>query len=256
MNIAFCISGHARTYKHLHQNYLDFHSHISKYGNIDVFAALWDTQNTFHSWSAAHGLLDGRTCGEYLNEDEIKKHFHASKVVLFPYSFYDSPWSPLCCHKLTSVPYSWDARGISPNGIVHSAKMLFLIFQANMLKSYSEQFTTYDLVFRLRPDMILNKEVYTRIDFNNLDFNNLYRFNNDDRFAFGSSQIMDKYSSSILQIAHAYNNNIFGDPESVQQTCIEMCVHKDQLKTIEDFGPLLGDNMQIRVQKNDTGIQK
>jgi hypothetical protein len=229
---------------------------MKQYGNVDVFAALWDTQNTFHSWSAAHGLLDGRTCGEYLKEDEVKEHFQATKLALLPYSFYDSPYSPLCCHKLTSVPYSWDTRGISPNGIVHSAKMLFLIAQANILKCHHETFTVYDLIFRLRPDMIFNKEVYSKIDFMQIDKNYLYRYHNDDRFAFGSSDIMDKYSSSVLQLAYAYQNNIFGDPEAVQQTCIEMTIKPEQMSNIEDFGPLLGDNMQIRTQKANTGIQR
>jgi hypothetical protein len=37
----------------------------------------------------------------------------------------------------------------------------------------------------------------------------------DDQFAFGGSIIMDRYASIIYRLSQAFDQNLFGDPESV-----------------------------------------
>lgn len=223
--IALCISGHMRNYIDLLPKFNEFFNYLSTIGSVDIFIATWDQRNTTSSWSAAHGDVDIQKSKELINAHDIAANFntYVSNIAIYNYSFFNSIYSPLRYNLLTDKQYNWDPRGIH-NDIVHSCKMLFLIYQANILKCQQEFVNNqrYDMVIRTRPDMLYNINMCNNIPFNNMLDQHLYiTFRPgyvglyDDRFAFGSSKVMDMYSSAFHRIPTTYDQNLFGDPETM-----------------------------------------
>ena len=126
MKIAICISGHLRHYKTIKDKYESFISYLRNLGDVDIFVATWNKQNTLNSWSHAHGISNPTTSFITVQPNEVIEHFGAKKVMIFDYDFYSSDHSPICFKNYTSHLYNWDKRGIGGN-VINSSKMFFLI---------------------------------------------------------------------------------------------------------------------------------
>lgn len=250
MKIAFCISGHLRTYKkdNVHKHFLNFKEYIGKFGEIDIFVACWNRQNTNNSWSAAHNLNDKNSVNYIITEDDITNHYGSRSNLIIDYDYFDSDYSPLNYQYFTTKQYSWDHRAIH-NNIIHSTKMLYLIYKANELKieyEYKNNFK-YDYVFRIRPDFLFNPSEYqSAIHLDQIRNDCLYVPGSDDKFAYGSSDTMNRYSYAIFHVACAFHNNIFGDPESVQRYAVDTMFSSDKIINIPKCGLLLADNGSMR----------
>lgn len=246
LSIAFCISGHVRNYSRLTRNYTEFKNLISTYGNVDVFVATWNKQNTANCWSGAHGLSQPESHKIIVDEVDIIKNFDAKLIDINNYEFYASQFSPLQLNYLTKEKYDWDGRGIH-NGIVGSCKMLYLIYRANLLKSQQEYANNYeyDWVFRLRPDMFFDLQVCdTIMKLDMLDNNKLYLpgGTGNDKIAFGGSSSMNKYSNLIYRIIKQFDNNIFGDPEKIIQNSLLDFIEKDDIIKLSKCGNLRAEH--------------
>lgn len=248
--IALCISGHTRNYIDLLPEFYTFHRYLSQIGFVDTFIATWDQRNTNFSWSAAHGDIDTSKSSNVITADELISNFRIkdNNITIFNHRFFESQYSPLRYKLFTNNLYNWDSRGIY-NNIIHSTKMLFLIYEANLLKCQQEfkNNTKYDIVIRTRPDILYKDNLYKTIPFNNMLDNYLYlvkKNNNtyDDRFAFGSSEIMNQYSSAIYRISSIYDQNIFGDPETVFYSSIKSLISLDKIYSICNPGLLVSES--------------
>lgn len=249
MKIAFCISGHLRTYKNpiIQKNFFEFKDYISSFGEVDIFVSTWNRQNTERSWSASHNLHDPLTISNYIDEHDILQHYGARSVKILDYDYYSSIYSPLNYKYFTKKEYSWDERAIN-NNILHSTKMFYLIYRVNQLKTKHEYINsfTYDYVFRIRPDHLFDLQECKIIDLNRTQKDVLYIPYLNDRFAYGSSYIMNQYSSTIFNVALSYDNNIFGDPEHLQIYSIKNLIDSAKIVKIPMCGQLLADNGTLR----------
>jgi hypothetical protein len=231
-------------------NFFAFKEHLSHFGEVDIFVASWNYQNTQNCWSASHNLS---LCDSYKIQIDpilISEHYKSVATKIFDYDFYSSDNSPLKYQYFTNNKYNWDERGIY-NDIIHSTKMLFLIYEANLLKSvYANMLNiTYDWVFRIRPDHLFDlKEIKEYIDLNKLDPDKLYMPGKNDRLAFGSNHNMNIYCSSIYRLINIFNNNIFGDPETVLQSCTKQLINIENIVYTPMFGHLLTENRQTQLR--------
>jgi hypothetical protein len=245
LSIAFCISGHIRDYRRLHKNYLEFKNLINQYGDIDVFIATWNKQNSANCWSGAHGLSEPGSHNIDINVEDIIQNFEAKEVEVNDYAFYASEFSPLQWNILTKCKYNWDGRGIH-NGVIGSCKMFYLIYKANLLKLQSEYKNNkkYDWVFRLRPDMRFDIEECRKvIKLDMLDNNKIYIPKlHDDTIAYGGSHIMNKYSNAIIRMIKEFDNNLFGPPEEIIANILLDFIEKENIVSTVKYGSLLAEH--------------
>ena len=253
MKIAICISGHLRHYKNIKDKYESFLSYLKGFGTVDVFVATWNKQNTLNSWSHAHGISNPATSSIIINPAEVAQHFQAKNITVFDYDFYSSDYSPICFKNYTSNLYNWDRRGIGGT-VVNSSKMFFLINECNNLKKQNEYFSKslYDIVFRIRPDYEFCEDKFGSMPIEHINPNCIYSPKPypespmiDDQFAFGNSNAMDLYSSTINTISICFQNKIFGNPEKILNIS---CVNIFNLTpmTIERVGFLGSDVTSFR----------
>jgi len=254
MRIAFCISGHLRDYKSLTDNFFEFKTFCEKFGTVDTFIATWDKISTKYSWSAAHNLTLHKNTETKVRYQDISDHYKTKDVIIFDDEFYSSDRSPLKYQHFTKHQYNWDHRGIS-NNVIHSTRMFFLIHQANVLKLNKEYSNNikYDLVIRLRPDMLFHKHLYESIDFNKiLHTNKIFivphsmphknHISYCDRFIIGSSNLMDKLSSTMYNLSIPFNRNIFGDPEDVLFHAIHNIIDQDKIEFMQPIENIISEN--------------
>lgn len=252
MKIALCISGHMRSYKELIHNFYEFVNYLKTVGNVDVFISTWNQKNTVSSWSAAHGDVENSTITDAIDKRTIASEFNIteSNIDINDYQFFDSAYSPLRYNLFSNNEYDWDERGIH-NSIVHSTKMLYLIYKCNILKCYQEfvDHQRYDIVIRTRPDMIYDIKVCREnIPFNSVENNHIYLVHKpqclgpyDDRFAFGTSEVMNLYSSAFYRISATNDKKLFGDPETVFYFAIKDLLQNIKIRHIPRPGLLLSE---------------
>lgn len=194
MKIAVCISGQLRDY----YNYIDnvFEKVINKY-NADVF---------LHTWNH-----DDEKIKEALNSYKPVSHlieeFSPGKVI------YSEKWlninNDIIEKEKITVEYdlkNGDLVG-KPQNIF---SMYYSIFKANELKREyeNEHKFKYDIVLRFRPDIEFNVD---------LNFNNniviipqtLCSYGICDHFAYGPSNLMDRYSDVWNNIERYLENDKF-----------------------------------------------
>ena len=117
-----------------------------------------------------------------------------------------------------------------------------------MQKLYAEYQTNkqYDFVFRIRPDMMYFHQAYNiLLKLNQLDLTKIYRPDGHiwtDQFAYGSSDLMNKYSNAYLRISDVHDRSIFGDPETVMKEAIENLLGSDNIVRVPKCGYLLAEN--------------
>lgn len=221
MKTALCVSGHLRNCEHTVKSFDVFKKNLKEFSEVDVFVATWNVRNTTNSWSAYFNMCDHSKKDDEITFEYIEKIYDAKKSCIFDDAFYASDYSPLKYTDLTDKKYNWDGKGIG-NDVVHTSRAYFLLYEANKLKKLSEyeSKTKYDLVIRIRPDMEFAENI-NYDQFKNIEKDTLYipkcipRLRMNDRFAYGDSDIMNKYCSSFFHFSSVFNDNIFGDGEEV-----------------------------------------
>ena len=255
MKIAFCISGHLRNYIRLKNNFYDFKNFISQFGTVDTFVTTYNHRNTNNSWSVQHGLNDIDSHNEIITEEMVKDHYQTNNVEIIDYNFLDSDFSPLKYTNITTKEFVWNldpsigntSYGIH-NNVIMSTRMFYLIYRCNMQKLYAEYQTNkqYDFVFRIRPDMMYFHQAYNiLLKLNQLDLTKIYIPDGHiwtDQFAYGSSDLMNKYSNAYLRISDVHDRSIFGDPETVMKEAIENLLGSDNIVRVPKCGYLLAEN--------------
>lgn len=255
MKIALCISGHLRNYKRLRDNFNEFKSFLSLYGNIDIFITTYNKRNTINSWSVQHGLNEHNSHNDNITVDMVKNHYNTENVEILDYDFYDSYYSPLKYKNFTDKIYNWTPNtdigqgsfGIH-NDIIGSTRMFYLIYRCNNQKLYQEykNQSQYDIVFRLRPDMQYFPAVYRHmLRLDSIDLSKIYiptGYIWTDQFAYGSSSLMNKYANTFLRISTIHDKEIFGDPEYIMYECLNHFIGEHNIVRNEKCGYLLAEN--------------
>jgi len=176
MKIALCLSGQARSFEAAYKFY---EMNLFDYYQVDVF---------LHSWNSKHNK---KIVDLY---KPIAHKFEYPKFTAEDDKTYGKYFDPIG-HKL------WPPR--------NTLSGFYSIYESNMLKcAYERDFDfRYDWAIRTRFDYALN----VVIPFKRLDNKKLYAPQREkglnaacDQFAFSSSDMMDKYSSTYIHIDEYY----------------------------------------------------
>lgn len=231
---ALCISGHLRTFE---DNYKSIYTNILSKLDCDVFIHTWDTLGVHNRNSDVHL--------QYMSPDvildKIQKLYNPKKVIIEKNRTFEV--TPLMKSRLL------DARDVS--GIL---SMNYKIEACNNLKKQYELDNNiiYDCVIRFRGDIFMEQPL--PID-NNFNKNYLYLSTYGsfggacDQIAFGSSYIMDKYSSLFSNIETHLVNGAPLHPERLLQyhiTAMQLPIAKVYIKfLLKRSNGLIQDNMAL-----------
>lgn len=181
LNIALCLSGHARTYYFTKQFWDE---HVLSNHNVDVFMHVWDTigprsfgagrTETFPEPRSDYdsGIIDS----PYIDVEHIKSVWNPVDLVVEDYNSLHETF----CKQIDPILRERDRRGI-PAGFEHHhplsvRSMLYKRHKCNELKTHYEKVNnkTYDLVIQTRPDVAITHPILDEVILNNklLHFHN------------------------------------------------------------------------------------
>lgn len=200
MKIAICYSGHLRNYQEPFNVFKTYMKGI----DYDIF---------IHSWKSLgfDGVRgDGHLKSAEVNEKNIQDFFSAKKILIEPQKDFE-------------VKKYLFRLGPGTRNAVTVISMMYGIKQANELKSSYEKENnfTYDVVFRMRPDLLINKfqtqqELELACKGEGIfvpKFGNYHGLN--DQFAFGKSSYMDLYANLYANMDRYFTLGCLWHPESL-----------------------------------------
>jgi hypothetical protein len=200
MKIAFCLSGHLRTYDKTIESFNTFKNFISKIGNIDIFISTWEHEN-----NPKDSLHPKDNEEKIVNLEKIKNYYDPLSININCYLKIEQYLK----ENYFKPRYDYESFGPrhSKDNVPHHMKSYFLLNQVAKLKENSEKINNfkYDLVFRIRPDYLFNKEIYEKILFQekqpNTFYSFMYKYNDvDDQFGFSDSLTFSKYSKTFFHL--------------------------------------------------------
>jgi len=194
MKIALCISGELRDY----YNYIDniFDTIINKY-DTDVFLHTWN-----HDSDKVKNAINLYKPVKYLAED-----FSAEKVI------YSKKWLDVNNERIDKTDIKYDLANVGMVGKPQNIfSMYYSIFKSNELKKEYENENNfkYDIVLKFRPDLEFEFEFDFNIDNDILILPyTVCHYGVCDHFAYGTSEMMDKYCDVWLNIEKYIENDDF-----------------------------------------------
>lgn len=231
LKFALCISGHLRSFSNLKDNYNSFLKFLKTKANVDVFLCTWDYLNANTGYHLEQ--LDPSLPINHIHSIQtpsshlLKKHFKATEVKIYNQDFYSSVFSPLKWTLLSSKDLSGSASA-QQNHIFHFCKMLFLIYECNLIKLKAEHSLQkkYDVVLRIRPDYRFDTFWINQLNLLRVQPQTLYSASIhgeiDDQFIYGDSFSMDFFSNSLNRLCELFNNQISFNNEHVIAESIKL----------------------------------
>jgi SAM-dependent methyltransferase len=204
---ALCISGHLRTFE---DNYQSVKTHILDKLDCDVFIHTWDIMGLSYRFTdgSLYAIETQRLA------ERIKQLYNPKKMVMEPAQTFKA--SPLM-----------HARQLDHRDIPGILSMYYKIEACNKLKSEyeKEQNFKYDCVIRFRGDLYMESDL--PIDnITNLNYLFVPIFGNFggvcDQFAYGSSDIMNVYSSLYSNINKYMESGAPMHPERLLQFHVDV----------------------------------
>lgn len=248
MRIAFCISGHLRTYEKCLDSFNKFKNFISNFGQIDIFLSTWENESNpkdslHQNISESIQSVDLKKIKQYYNPLIISVHSYIQIEEFLK----NNDFKP---------KYNFDSFGptYSKFNIPHHMRGYYLLYQVSILKNSTELMNNfkYNLVFRIRPDYIFNESIYTNINYSTLKKNTfysfMYRYNDvDDQFGFGDSESFSKYCKTFFHLdkigktwENAYDvpkTSSYGHPEMI--TYFNSIIEEFDFLSIPRFGEIV-----------------
>ena len=196
MKVAYCFSGHLRTFD---KTYEKISKNILKILPGDIFIHTWDTlgNNSTKTWWSGDEKYGQKIENKII--DEVNRLYDPAKISI-------EEQSKLLKHDYTEYNSSRKSEFQNTFSMWHS------IYSSNKLRlDYEKQnHIKYDVVFRMRFDML----PLSIIDLNQIkDFSSLYVGKNDncysvnaisDIFAYSSPEIMNKYCELYNNLEEFY----------------------------------------------------
>lgn len=200
LKVALCISGHMRTFEN---NFPSVQEHILSQLNCDVFIHTWDTLGL--SYRPLDNNLQKTNDVELYNK--LNKFFNPKKIIIEPRREFE----------ITHLMRNRLEQGRDIHGML---AMFYKIEACNNLKKEYEKNNNikYDIVIRFRGDIFMGAPLPINKGFNK---NYLYiptygHFGGlCDQLAFGSSEVMDKYSSLYSNIQNHLETGAVFNPEKI-----------------------------------------
>lgn len=200
MKVALCLSGQIRSFDLVYQKLLD---NLIIPNNCDVF---------YHTW---HSYNESKYVNYYNPEDNMCVHYGA----------YSNKNLEKVIKHLKPVSFSFEEPFIPQN----TKSMFYSLMKSNDLKCNYERMMgfKYDIVIRSRSDILFLEKVI--LDKNSVEDNIIYLSYRpggcggvNDAFAYGKSDIMDRYSNIYEEQK---------DTDRIYQTCPEGLIYNFLLKT-------------------------
>lgn len=231
LRVALCISGHLRTFE---QNFISVREHILNRFNCDVFIHTWDTLGM------PYRQLDSRVHNIKTDHmvETINRIYAPKKLIIEP-------------TKRFLVSNLMHKAMIDYRDIPGILSMFYKIEVCNNIKSEYERENNflYDIVIRFRGDLCMMAPLPINQDTN---LNRLFipQYGNFsglcDQFAFGSSQVMDIYSSLYSNLEKHLETGAKLNPEKILLYHVEanhLLVEKSNVKfVIKRSNGLVQDN--------------
>lgn len=208
MRSAVCISGHFRCWEKYLDNYVEnFLEPLLRISKVDVFVSTWDTLYPKNSFAVATNYWEKGLEIQKTDSDLIKAAISPKIIEIEEYELIKDKFLITNFTSKTNYhPYLY------AEGIVSTVPMFYKIYKCNLLKKNFEEKGNfkYDLVFRYRIDSFWDKPfklIEPQKDQIITPINNYGDDMVDDRFAYGSSESMDKYSNTYLNLEEIYKND-------------------------------------------------
>lgn len=198
---AICLSGYSRNFS---ETIDSFRKHVLRDQDCDVFIHTWDMQDS-HLRIANPSSFD---------IDKFTEAFSPKKIIVEP-----KPEFILTDTMLGAVKEPRDCGGM--------LSMFYSIWQANNLKKQYEEENNikYDVVIRTRPDVLYYGDLIIPLEMKNDkvyvplfgDFGGL-----NDQIAYGSSEVMNKYSELYNRVDELILHKAWMNPEVLMKTNLEV----------------------------------
>lgn len=198
--IAICLSGYVRNWEHCLDS---FKLHAIQNYDCDIFIHTWDKKDYF---LRIQNPTD-------LDVEKLESGFLPKSILVE-----EKPDFVLSDLQISKNNENRDCAGIM--------SMFYSIYKANELKrNYEDKFNIkYDVVIRTRPDVLYSSNIDIPINMNSDrlyvpihgDFLGL-----NDQIAFGSSEIMNKYSNIYNRVDELLSNGSWMNPEVLNRRNIE-----------------------------------
>ena len=233
LKIALCISGHMRTFE---ETFPSIQKYILSDLDCDVFIHTWDTLGL------SYRPLDNNLNKKYQNlQDNLNKLFRPKKIIIEP-------------RKEFMISNIMRTK-LEPGRDIHGMLSMFYKIEAcnDLKKEYeADNNIKYDIVIRFRSDLLMGSPLPINKNFKE-NFLYIPMYGNFgglcDQFAFGSSEVMDKYSSIFSNIENHLNNGAVFNPEKLLNfhvNAMKLLVHKEHVKyVIKRSNGLIQDNMLL-----------
>jgi hypothetical protein len=206
MKVAICFSGHLRNFNNLLNNFKDKILSLKDQHQIDLFFSIWDLYEPQYSWTNQN-----ETVSNLINIEDIS--------ILNPIKIEVENFNEIKDNFLLKNFTNTDRSNqwTSKNGILHSTPMFYKIYKANELKKNYERINNfkYDIVVRYRSNLSISQKINLDIDSNTLYNKEQVGTLLDDRFAYGDSETMDKYSDLYLNLSLILNKYGRFGPEEI-----------------------------------------
>lgn len=209
MKIALCISGHLRTW---HKNYPSWKQFLieplqQKGCHIDIYIHTYQINGIRTEFGSGHNnSLDK----QLVDSDFVKSILQPKEIVVE-----DSDTIQRMMHtEVAPNIKSAHSPILGPYTISNALCMYYKIWRCGQLVKANDG---YDIIIRMRPDMMFIESIDTDLVFLSLFYDRIYvpKSNNDqnlgnnsgyiDHFAIGSAQLMRYYNDCFVNI-HAYLN--------------------------------------------------
>ncbi len=239
MKVAICMSAHLRSWK---ITYPTLRSKIIDKFNADVFLDTWDT-------------IDLKSCVKTESiKDIIQIALNTKKIHIEPFlNDKGIQYESIIGH---------DRHGL--NGI---GNLFYKISSADKMRREYEKENNfqYDIIFRLRPDILINNESEIQTtDLVNAKDNNLIYIPDfghyagiNDQFAFGSNQTMTHYAECFDNFNNLNFVKTGGRPEAILLEHLLQKIDSSQFRFFNiEYILRRTDGSKVNCRKNSDGIPK
>jgi 2-polyprenyl-3-methyl-5-hydroxy-6-metoxy-1,4-benzoquinol methylase len=234
LKVAICISGHLRTFENNYQSLKD--NILSKY-DCDVFIHTWDILGS--SYRFTDSKLHLLNTAKYI--EKIESFYNPKKLIIEPFKYFE----------LNNLMKQRAVPGRDAGGTI---SMYYKIEACNNLKKDYEKENNiiYDCVIRFRSDLHIEQPL--PLDANtNLTCLHVPLHGNfggiNDQLAYGSSSVMDTYSSLYSNLENLLQAGANLNPEKLLLAHINynnLPIVKDYIKyNIRRANGMVQDNMML-----------
>lgn len=231
MRVAVCFSGAIRSFKSCYPSI--YKCILEPLNNPDVFIHAWSYGDVKEHMDNKEYLTHHKLQGDECSYDYVLKMLNPKKYIIEDYS---KEWEDKIISGCNGYEIIKDMNQHDRNYAINAMGMYYKIMKCNELKCMYEERNKvkYDLVIRLRFDFYWSDIIYPVMFDNKMPKNDaIYlikdayatnaKWEGNDKFFAGSSEVMDKVCCLYSQIHMYYKNKVCDiEGQNLNKFCIKM----------------------------------